>query len=96
MKTYTFRSVTLTSYTGGGESSKPALSNFGPVRAGLTTKRTIPDLVLTELLSYLEKESLILENRLSAVLNTLSTDIQPRVTRLVSTTERIGTDTVIE
>ena len=91
MKTYTFRSVTLTSYTGGGESNKPVLSPFGPVRAGLTTKRTIPDLVLTELLSYLEKESKILENKLSAVSNTLSTDIQPRVKHLVSTTESIGT-----
>ena len=90
MKTYVYRSVTLTSYTGGGESSRPALSPFGPVRADMTTKRTIPDLVLTELLSYLEKESSILENRLSAVLNTLSTDIAPRVTRLTSTTERIG------
>lgn len=91
MKTYVYRSVTLTSYTGGENGSKPVLSPFGPVRAGLTTRRTIPDLVLTELLSYLEKESSILENRLSVVLNTLSTDIQPRVTRLVSTTERIGT-----
>lgn len=91
MKTYVYRSVTLTSYTGGGESSKPALSPFGPVRAGLTTKRTIPDLVLTELLSYLEKESKILENRLSAVSSTLNTDIQPRVTRLVSTTASTGT-----
>ena len=92
MKTYVYQSVTLTSYTGGGESSKPALSPFGPVRAGLTTKRTIPDLVLSELLSYLEKESKILENKLSVVLNTLSTDIQPRVTRLVSTTVRTGID----
>jgi len=92
VKTYVYRSVTLTSYTGGGESSKPALSPFGPVRAGLTTKRTIPDLVLTELLSYLEKESKILENRLSVASNILSTDIAPRVTRLVSTTESIGTD----
>ena len=91
MKTYVYQSVTLTSYTGGGESSKPVLSPFGPVKAGMTTKRTIPDLVLTELLSYLEKESSILENRLSAVLNTLSTDIQPRVTRLVSTTVSTGT-----
>jgi hypothetical protein len=91
VKTYTYPSVTLTSYTGGGESSKPVLSPFGPVRAGSTTKRTIPDLVLSELLSYLEKESLILENRLSAVLNTLSTDIQPRVTRLISTTVETGT-----
>jgi hypothetical protein len=91
VKTYTYPSVTLTSYTGGGESSKPALSPFGPVRADMTTKRTIPDLVLSELLSYLEKESKILESKLSAVLNTLSTDIQPRVEHLVSTTAKTGT-----
>ena len=91
MKTYVYRSVTLTSYTGGIESSKPALSPFGPVRAGMTTRRTIPDLVLSELLSYLEKESKILENRLSVVLNTLSTDIAPRVEHLVSTTASTGT-----
>ncbi len=90
MKTYVYRSVTLTSYTGGGESSKPVLSPFGPVRAGSTTRRTIPDLVLTELLSYLEKESQILESKLSVASSTLLTDIQPRVTRLVSTTVRTG------
>jgi hypothetical protein len=90
VKTYVYRSVTLTSYTGGGESSKPVLSPFGPVRAGLTTKRTIPDLVLSELLSYLEKQSQILENKLSVASNTLSTDIAPRVTRLVSTTVSTG------
>jgi len=91
VKTYVYQSVTLTSYTGGGEGSKPALSPFGPVKAGMTTKRTIPDLVLTELLSYLEKESKILESKLSLALNTLNTDIQPRVTRLVSTTAGTGT-----
>ena len=91
MKTYVYRSVTLTSYTGGGEGSKPVLSPFGPVRAGLTTKRTIPDLVLSELLNYLEKESKTLESKLSVVSNTLLTDIQPRVMRLTRTTVRIGT-----
>ena len=91
MKTYVYPSVTLTSYTGGASESKPVLSPFGPVRAGLTTKRTIPDLVLTELLSYLEKQSQILENKLSAVLNTLNTDIQPRVIRLTSSSVKIGT-----
>jgi hypothetical protein len=91
VKTYVYQSVTLTSYTGGGESNRPVLSPFGPVRADLTTKRTIPDLVLSELLSYLEKESKILESKLSAALNILSTDIQPRVTRLVSTTVSTGT-----
>ncbi len=90
MKTYVYQSVTLTSYTGGGESSKPASSPFGPVRAGLTTRRTIPDLVLSELLSYLEKESKILESKLSQVSNTLNTDIQPRVMRLTRTTVRTG------
>ncbi len=96
MKTYVYRSVTLTSYTGGGESSKPVLSPFGPVRAGLTTKRPIPDLVLGELLNYLEKESQILESKLSVASSTLSTDIAPRVTRLVSITARTGTNTVLE
>ena len=91
MKTYVYRSVTLTSYTGGGEGSKTALSPFGPVKVGLTTRRTIPDLVLSELLSYLEKESKILESKLSAVSSTLLTDIAPRVTRLVSTTVETGT-----
>jgi hypothetical protein len=91
VKTYAYPNVTLTSYTGGEKSSKPVLSPFGPVRAGMTTKRTIPDLVLSELLSYLEKQSQILENRLSAVLNTLTTDIQPRVKRLASTTASTGT-----
>ena len=90
MKTYVYRSVTLTSYTGGGESSKPALSPFGPVRAGLTTRRTIPDLVLSELLSYLEKESQTLESKLSQVSNTLNTDIKIRVERLTRTTVRTG------
>ncbi len=90
MKTYVYRSVTLTSYTGGASESKPVLSPFGPVRAGLTTRRTIPDLVLSELLSYLEKESKILENKLLAVSNTLNTDIQPRVVRLTRTTVKTG------
>ena len=92
MKTYAYPSVTLTSYTGGREGSKPVLSPFGPVRAGLTTRRTIPDLVLSELLSYLEKESQILESKLSVASSTLLTDIAPRVTRLVSTTAKTGTD----
>ena len=91
MKTYVYQSVTLTSYTGGGEGSKAALSPFGPVKVGLTTRRTIPDLVLSELLSYLEKQSQILESKLSAASSTLLTDIAPRVTRLVSTAVETGT-----
>ena len=90
MKTYVYQSVTLTSYTGGEAGNKPVLSPFGPVRAGLTTRRTIPDLVLSELLSYLEKQSQILENKLSVASNTLTTDIQPRVMRLTSLSVRTG------
>jgi hypothetical protein len=92
VKTYAYPSVTLTSYTGGRESSKPVLSPFGPVRAGLTTRRTIPDLVLTELLSYLEKESQTLENKLSQASSTLLIDIAPRVVRLTSSSATIGTE----
>jgi len=92
VKTYVYRNVTLTSFTGGESESSPALSPFGPVRAGLTTKRTIPDLVLSELLSYLEKQSQILESKLSVASSTLLTDIAPRVVRLTSITESIGTD----
>jgi len=40
----------------------------------------------------LEKESQILESKLSVASSTLLTDIAPRVTRLVSTTESIGTN----
>jgi hypothetical protein len=90
VKTYVYPNVTLTSYTGGESESKPVSSPFGPVRAGLTTRRTIPDLVLSELLSYLEKESKILESKLSVASSTLLTDIAPRVVRLTSITESTG------
>ena len=69
MKTYAYRSVTLTSYTNGESESKRASSPFGPVRAGLTTtQRTNKVHQLSELLSYLEKQVEILENRSSKVL----------------------------
>jgi hypothetical protein len=45
-----------------------------------------------ELLSYLEKESKILESKLLAVSNTLNTDIKIRVKRLTRTTAKIGTE----
>jgi hypothetical protein len=75
VKTYVYRSVTLTSYTNGGESSKPALSPFGPVRAGLTTtQRTNTAHQLTELLNYLERQVEILESKSLKVLSTSLTD----------------------
>ena len=48
-----------------------AYSPFGPVRAGLTTKRTIPDLVLSELLSSLESKIEFQESKYLEVLDTL-------------------------
>ena len=75
MKTYVYRSVTLTSYTNGESVSKPVLSPFGPVKAGLTTtQRTSKVHQLTELLNYLEKQVEILENKSLKVLSTFLTD----------------------
>lgn len=91
MKTYVYRSVTLTSYTNGESESKPASSPFGPVRAGLTTtQRTNKVHQLTELLNYLEKQVEILENKSLRVLFTCTRDIQPRVEHLLSITDTTG------
>ena len=91
MKTYVYQSAILTSYTSGGESSKRALSPFGPVRAGLTTtQRTNTVLQLTELLNYLEKQVEILENKSLKVLSMWSHDIQPRAEHLLSITDITG------
>ena len=92
MKTYVYRSVTLTSYTSGGESSKRALSPFGPVRAGLTTtQRTNRVHQLSELLSYLEKQVEILENKSSKVLSISLTDTTHLVEPNDSTIDTTGT-----
>ena len=95
MKTYVYQSVTLTSYTSGGESSKRALSPFGPVRAGLTTTpRTNTDLQLTELLSYLEKQVEILESKSLKVLCTFLTDTTHRAEPSLSTIDTTGTNEI--
>ena len=92
MKTYVYQSVTLTSYTSGGESSKRALSFFGPVRAGLTTtQRTSTVRQLTELLNYLEREATILENRSSKVLSISLTDTTHLVEPKPSIPDTTGT-----
>ena len=92
MKTYVYQSVTLTSYTSGGESSKRALSFFGPVRAGLTTtQRTSTVRQLTELLNYLEKQVEILENKSLKVLSTFLTDTTHLVEPKLSTIDTTGT-----
>ena len=80
MKTYVYRSVTLTSYTSGESESRRALSPFGPVKVGMTTMparktETEESLArLTELLNYLERQATILENKSSKVLCTFLTD----------------------
>jgi hypothetical protein len=92
VKTYVYRSVTLTSYTNGESESKPVLSPFGPVRAGLTTtQRTNRVHQLTELLSYLEKQVEILENKSSKVLSIYLTDTTHLVEPNVSTIDTTGT-----
>ena len=70
MKTYVYRSVTLTSYTTGKGENLSASSPFGPVRAGLiTSQRTDKEVQLLELLNSLEKKVEILESKSSKVLD---------------------------
>jgi hypothetical protein len=93
VKTYVYRSVTLTSYTSGEKGNKPALSPFGPVRAGLTTtQRTNRVHQLTELLNYLEKQVEILENRSLKVLSTSLQDTTHLVEPSDSTIDTTGTE----
>jgi hypothetical protein len=92
VKTYVYRSVTLTSYTNGGEANNVALSPFGPVRVGLTTlQRTNTDHRLTELLNYLEREVESLESKSLKVLSTLLTDTTHLVEPKPSTIDITGT-----
>ena len=90
MKTYTYRSVTLTSYTGGKVISGNVSSPFGPLRAGLITTQRTRNQQLEELLSFLEREIETLESKSFTVLNTSSHDIQPRAEHLLSITDITG------
>ena len=71
-----------------------ALSDYGPVRAGLTTsQRTSRDQALTELLSSLESAVADLNSKSYTVLDTLIIAIQEaRVALCDTTTEGVGTD----
>ena len=69
---------------GEGESG-PALSPYGPVRAGLTTmQRTKEDQALTELLNCLESKMLEANIKSLKVLDMLINDTLPRAGRGVS------------
>ncbi len=71
MKTYVYRSVTLTSYTTGEGESQSASSPYGPVRAGLTTLQRIDrEAQLLVLLNSLERKVETLVSKSSKVLDT--------------------------
>ena len=77
--------TTLRLVRAGEEKSGPALSPYGPVRAGLTTtQRTKEDQALTELLNSLESTILEANIRSLKVLDTLINDILPLAKRGVS------------
>jgi hypothetical protein len=62
---------------GGGEGGNgPASSMFGPVRAGLTTKQTTQNQVLSELLNDLERRIDDLRFKFFTVLDTLNPDME--------------------
>jgi hypothetical protein len=97
VRTYVYRSVTLTSYTNGESESKPVSSPFGPLKAGLITTQdretTKADSLvqLTELLNYLERQVTILENKSSKVLSTSLQDTTHLVEPKPFTTDITGT-----
>jgi len=90
VKTYVYRSVTLTSYTTGEGESKSASSPFGPVRAGLTTLQRIDrEAQLLELLNSLEKRVEILVSKSSKVLDISLQDTTHLVEHSASITDTI-------
>lgn len=72
----------------GKDERASALSDYGPVRAGLTTSQVINrEARLSELLRSWERSLEILESRYSGVLDTLEKDILVRVRRIISSLE---------
>ena len=73
-------------------SKSPALSLYGPVRAGLTTSPTTSDQQLTELLNSLESVVANLNYKSSTVLDTLEAGTKAiRALHLDTTSEEDGT-----
>ena len=72
----------------GKDERASALSDYGPVRVGLTTSQVINrEARLSELLRSWERSLEILESRYSGVLDTLEKDILARVRRIISSLE---------
>ena len=92
MRTYTYQSVTLTSYMGGKVISGNVSSPFGPLRAGLITTQPTRNQQLEELLSFLEREVEILESKYFTVLNTSLLDTTHLVSPTASICATTGTD----
>ena len=97
MKTYVYRSVTLTSYTTGKAENPSASSPFGPVKAGLiTSQRTDKEVQLLELLNSLESTVEALNYKSYTVYDTLTIAIEAaRVALSHTQTDEGGTDTLI-
>ena len=92
MKTYVYRSVTLTSYTTGEGENPSASSPFGPVKAGLiTSQRTDKEVQLLELLNSLERKVEILVSKSSKVLDTSLAGTTHLVEHSASITATTGT-----
>jgi hypothetical protein len=72
-----------------------ALSPYGPVRAGLTTSQTTPEVRLTELLNSLESAVESLNYKSFVAYDTLNTAMENlRVVLSNIVTEEDGTDTL--
>jgi hypothetical protein len=92
VKTYVYRSVTLTSYTTGEGESQSASSPYGPVRAGLiTSQRTDKEAQLLESLNSLEKRVEILVSKSSKVLDISLAGTTHLVEPCASTTDTTST-----
>jgi hypothetical protein len=77
-------------------SKSPALSPYGPVRAGLTTSQITSDQQLTELLSCLEKTVATLVSKSCTVLDTLEQGTKEmRAVHFDITSESTGTKSML-
>ena len=95
-RTRSSQRVTLTLLSGGKGESEPALSHFGPVRAGLTSMpdlsivRAEQDRALTGLLNILEKQAATLLLKSYEVLDTFLTDTTHLVEPTASSADTTG------